>query len=275
MILHTQEVNWKKQKRDSKSRTAITIIDSKMNNTVLLSLLFFRIVYGFGVVSLPSSIHQLLDAHTHRMVTEKSSSTNTLPVHHTAIRTRNITLAIQFYELFGFEPITKFRAGPARAAWLQQGTTGTTTDDDDDDDDKGRTRLELIEVPSYLLDEPEGMKRRALDLFNDNRLLGLNHFCLDVSETIQQNTNLNDLSDYLEFLNDMSLKKFGKTLRIALQPKQQMIGKGVYELAFLYDADGSLVELLNKQKELEQEITDGWKPLKWDNQDFAEGGGKE
>ena len=244
-----------------------------MNKIILFSLPWFKIVHGFGIiVSLPSSI-QLLNGNTHRMVTEESSS-NTLPVHHTAIRTRNITLAIQFYGLLGFEPITKFRAGPARAAWLQQGTTSTTTtDDDSDDDDVASTRLELIEVPSYLLDEPEGMKRRALDLLNNNHLLGLNHFCLDVSATIQQNTNLINLSDYLDFLNTKSLKEFGKTLRIALQPKQQMIGKGVYELAFLYDADGSLVELLNKQKELKQEIADGWEP--WDGQDFAGGGGEK
>ena len=50
-------------------------------------------------------------------------------------------------------------------------------------------------------------------------------------------------------------------MRIALAPRKQMIGRSVYELAFLYDADGALVELLNKQNDLPQEIDSGWEPL--------------
>ena len=178
-----------------------------------------------------------------------------LLVHHTAIKTRNITLAIQFYSLLGFEATTKFRAGPARAAWLEQTSAGPSN-----------SRLELIEVPSYMLNEPEGMKRRALDLTQRQDLLGLNHLALDVSNSIA-NKGLSNLAEFLDGVNEKSLQTFGKTLRIALHPQQQLIGSGVYELAFLYDADGSLVELLHKQKDLQQEVDAGWEP--WDGKGFV------
>ena len=173
-----------------------------------------------------------------------------LAFHHSAIRTRNITLAIQFYSLLGFEPSTKFRAGPARAAWLeprhfQQQQQG---------------RLELIEVPSYMLNEPEGTKRRAIDLMKQAELLGHNHLALDVTSSIQC-LGLKSLQEWMNHLNQRSIAVFGKTLRIAVPPRQQLIGNTVYELAFLYDADGSLVELLHKQKELPQTISSGWDPL--------------
>lgn len=239
-----------------------------MKRRVLLFALCFRFIYGFGIVvtlpklstSNPPRENQNTCMTMARLESEVVNDDAFLPLHHVAIRTRNITLAIDFYGLLGFEPITKFRAGPARAAWLQQRITNSTT--------KSNTRLELIEVPSYILNEPEGMKRRALDLFERQDLLGLNHFAVDVSTTIKESKDLFDLSDYLNSLNEKSLILFGKTLRIALQPKQQLIGKSVYELAFLYDADGSLVELLNKEKELPQDIDSGWEP--WDGKGFVQ-----
>ena len=92
--------------------------------------------------------------------------------HHVAIKTRNITVAIQFYSLLGFEVEAKFRAGPARAAWLTQLESPSS-------------RLELIEVPSYLLNEPEGMKRRAINLMERQELLGCNHLALDVTDSLR------------------------------------------------------------------------------------------
>jgi catechol 2,3-dioxygenase-like lactoylglutathione lyase family enzyme len=171
-----------------------------------------------------------------------------LAFHHSAIRTRNITVAIQFYSLLGFEPTTKFRAGPARAAWLEQRHHAQ------------RGRIELIEVPSYMLNEPEGTKRRAIDLMKQQELLGHNHLALDVTSLIQR-LGLSSLQEWMDHLNQRSIATFGKTLRIALAPRQQLIGNTVYELAFLYDADGSLVEFLHKQKELPQTISSGWDPL--------------
>ena len=69
-------------------------------------------------------------------------------LHHTALRTRNITTAIQFYSLLGYRVEGRFRAGPARAAWLEL--------------DGSQHRLELIEVPAHILNERLGQKRRAL-----------------------------------------------------------------------------------------------------------------
>jgi hypothetical protein len=56
------------------------------------------------------------------------------------------------------------------------------------------------------------------------------------------------------------VEKFGKGLRVALEPKQQIIGRLVFELAFIYDADGTVLELLNCIKVLDQEVDSGWEP---------------
>ena len=183
----------------------------------------------------------------------QTSAEVTLYLHHTAIKTRDIEAAINFYSLFGFEPTIKFRTGPARAAWLEQ--TGANSN-----------RIELIEVPSYMLNEPEGMKSRALDLMKRQELLGQNHFALDVSESMRI-ANLTSLSDWIEALNEKSLERFRKSLRIAIEPQQVTIGNSLYELAFLFDADGALVELLHKQKVLPQMSSPGWEPE--DSQQFV------
>lgn len=189
---------------------------------------------------------------------EETSSVDSIPLmsHHMAVKTRNITVAIQFYSLLGFKVEEKFRAGPARAAWLEQGPS----------------RIELIEIPSYILREPEGMKKRALNLMERQELLGWNHLALDVTGAIrkkQQESKSYQLDDWMHDLNITSLTSFGKKLRVALEPRQQMIGSSVYELAFLYDADGSLVELLNHQTDLPQKIDSGWEP--WSGKGFVSG----
>jgi len=191
-------------------------------------------------------------------------------IHHTAIKTRNITLAMEFYALLGFEPVTKFRAGPARAAWLELSSTTTTTKSSKNDIPSNTTttttttpycRLELIEVPSYMLKEPPGQRRRALDLMTQQELLGANHFALDVTSQIQQR-EFGNLTSWIQSLNQTSLAQSNRMLRMALwPPQQQIIGQGVYELAFLYDADGALVELLNLQTVLEQPVTSGWETV--------------
>ena len=180
-------------------------------------------------------------------------------LHHTAIRTRNITTAIQFYSLLGFNVDCQFRAGPARAAWLSlspSNNTASTT----------AAQLEIIEVPAYLLNEPEGMRRRAPDLIENAQELGYNHMAMDVTAQIQKN-GLADLSVWLDQLNDKSRQQFGRNLRIAVPPRQQLIGQYVYELAFIYDADGSIVELLHKQGQVPQSIESGWEP--WNGEGFV------
>ena len=196
--------------------------------------------------------------------TSEQSLPPPLQFHHTAIKTRDIETAIKFYSLFGFEPKSKFRAGPAKAAWLETQRGGG-----------GGSRIELIEVPAYILLEAEGTRKRAIDLIERQDILGQNHLALDVTPTAQNNNNDDDkgtkkqfenLSEWIDDLNQRSLKKFGKTLRMAVEPRQQIIGNGVYELAFLYDADGALIELLWKQSELTQNLSSGWEP--WDGKGF-------
>ena len=180
-----------------------------------------------------------------------------LVLHHTAIRTRNITTAIDFYSLLGFKVQVQFRAGPARAAWLSLPSSGAA-------------RLELIQVPAYILDEPTGMRRRAPDLMENAQELGYNHMALDVTAQIrqlpQQDENKN-LTTWMNRLDAASMQRFGRHLRVAVPPRQQIIGTAVYELAFIYDADGSLVEFLHLQQVLTQNMTSGWDP--WDGQGFV------
>mmetsp|Transcript_62089 Transcript_62089/g.69509 ORF Transcript_62089/g.69509 Transcript_62089/m.69509 type:complete len:290 (-) Transcript_62089:1298-2167(-) len=197
-------------------------------------------------------------------------------IHHTALKTRNICLAIEFYSLLGFEPIAKFKAGGgAKAAWLEQQqetTSSTRTSSNHLTISSSSPRIELIEVPSHLLNEPEGMKRRALDLFQHQEYLGMNHFALDVTNSIR-NSNLTDvttnddnnnnnliLSIWMKSLNERSLKLFNKNINVALEAEQFMVGNTIYERAMVYDADGSLVELLRKATKLPQQIDpmSGW-----------------
>lgn len=184
-----------------------------------------------------------------------SSSAVSSPMHHSAIRTRNITLAMQFYSMLGFETAAKFRAGPARAAWLEQNGNEQWLS-------APSTRIELIEVPSYALNEPEGMKRRAIDLMARQDLLGHNHLAFDVTESA---TAMNaTLAGWMDRLNQKSIQMFGKTLRVALEPQQQIIGGSVYELAFIYDADGCLIEFLHEGKRLPQNVSSGWELGEWE-----------
>lgn len=187
-----------------------------------------------------------------------------------AIKTRNIENAIKFYSLLGFDVESKFVAGPARAAWLLHGSSASTGQ---------ASRIELIEVPGYMLDEPEGKVKRAIDLTRREELLGLNHLALDVTGCIPRPDNdggaseggtacaLYQLQEWMDDLNAHSIEKFGKSLRVALSPTKRIIGMEVYEMAFLYDADGALVELLNHSGTLQQEVGSGWEP--WDGKGFV------
>ena len=165
------------------------------------------------------------------------------PYHHTAIRTRDIELAISFYSLLDFEVETKFLAGNVRAAWLQQKNQGV--------------RIELIEVPSSMLNEPEGARRRAVDLIQRSDVLGLNHYAIDVTSSMKSK-GMKRLQEWIDQINVRSKEKFGKTLRIALEPEEQMIGQFLYQLAFIYDADGAIIELLYQQRRFKQEMISGW-----------------
>lgn len=196
--------------------------------------------------------------------TSKSKLSTRTFTHHIAIKTRNIENAINFYSLLGFRLETKFLSA-SKCAWLIH----TAHDENDDNLSSIVSRIELMQVPPYLLNEPEGMKRRGIDMTKHEELLGLNHFALDVTHNIPKTLSqpekktsceMYQLNEWLQDLNQESIEKFGLALRIASPPFKRLIGREIYEIAFLYDADGALVELLNHQGTLEQEMEDDWKP---------------
>lgn len=167
-------------------------------------------------------------------------------LHHTAIRTRDIEAAMSFYSLLGFQETCKFRAGPAKACWLSL--------------PEGGARLELIEVPRHLWREPNG-RPRAPDLMSQSTVLGLNHVALDVTLQIQS-AGMLSLGEWLTALVEKSWEEFEKVPRVALEPEERIIGQSVFEVAFIYDADGSLVELLHEKSQLKQPMSSGWEPLR-------------
>ncbi len=210
-----------------------------------------------------------------------------ITTHHVAIKTRNIENAIDFYSLLGFRVETKFVAGPARAAWLiheGDGSASSSSSSSSRGGESSRCRIELLEVPSYVLEEPGGMQRRAIDLTKRVELLGLNHLALDVTNCIPRSSGGDDdaavvspdgstcelyqLREWMDDLNVLSIEKFGKSLRIAMSPTKRIIGREVYEMAFLFDADGTLVELMNHSGTLMQDVADGWVP--WDGRGFIQ-----
>lgn len=181
------------------------------------------------------------------------------PFHHVALKTRNITLAVDFYSLLGFELEVAFRTGSARAAWLKQPSSGAPR------------RIELIEVPSYLLRDQTDKVQRAPDLLRNPTILGYNHMAFDVTLQVHSKNNLQDfetastqstLQGWIDEVDRQSFERFGKHLRLALEPFEQMIGTYVYDVAFLYDADGSLLELLSLKAQVSSsEMRSGWEPL--------------
>ena len=259
----------------------------------LLFVFHCQFIHSFGTLNVERNQKQLISpsfTNHHRLVSqlfsssslnnhEKATTTTTttdypmndgvtseMVGHHVAIKTRNIEMAIAFYSLLGFQVETKFRAGPAKAAWLQN---------------NNNQRLEVIEVPSYML--PKKGISRAIDLIQHESLLGFNHLALNVTQCIQtikskknESTIIDEscgciygLNEYMKELNQTSMHMFQKTLRVAVPPRQQIIGGHVYELSFIYDADGSLLELLYWTNELTNKQDSGWEP--WDGKGFING----
>mmetsp|Transcript_32445 Transcript_32445/g.79083 ORF Transcript_32445/g.79083 Transcript_32445/m.79083 type:complete len:121 (+) Transcript_32445:233-595(+) len=69
------------------------------------------------------------------------------------------------------------------------------------------------------------------------------------------------LKEWMDELNTRSVQQFGKTLRVGLEPFQQIVGSTVYELAFVYDPDGTLIEFVLQGKTLDQQVSSGWDPI--------------
>jgi catechol 2,3-dioxygenase-like lactoylglutathione lyase family enzyme len=237
--------------------------------------------------------------------------------HHVAIKVCNITNAINFYSLLGFTVETKFITGPARAAWLiqnqQQQQYYYTQEKDEVDNNNNKHhqaaqvgfRIELIEVPSYMLQQQQQQQQqqrrhRAIDLMTHVTLLGLNHLALDVTynciqsqqrqqQQQQQQQELMggeqsqyQLQEWIHDINTTSIKTYNKTIQYAtpittLHITKRIIGKQVYEIAFIYDADGTIIELVYYCGDISPPLNsnttnpamaDGWEP--WDGIGFVQ-----
>ena len=140
-------------------------------------------------------------------------------MHHASIRTANIHRAIAFYQQLGFTIQERFTTGYTLACWME-GLGG---------------RIELIEIPQ---------PKPAPDAFGDEHYVGYYHLSFDLTAITT------DLPSWLDKLQ-ASFTKAAQTnpellnpLKILLQPKQQIIGDRVYEVAFIADTDGLPLEFI-------------------------------
>lgn len=144
-------------------------------------------------------------------------------MHHVSIRTANIYRAMAFYELLGFRVCERFTAGITLACWME-GLGG---------------RIELLQIP-----EP----KPAADAFFDEHYTGYYHLSFDLTESAS------DLPMWLESLRgkfDEAVGEGGEfvqPLKVLLEPTQQMIGEGVYEVVFIADADNLPLEFIRRLK---------------------------
>ena len=140
-------------------------------------------------------------------------------MHHVSIRTANIHRSIAFYEKLGFTVRERFTTGYTLACWLE-GLGG---------------RIELIQIP-----EP----KPAPDAFVDEHYVGYYHISFDLTE------ETGDLPTWLSQLKESFTEAFSRnpqeyqTLKVLLEPTQQMIGDNIYEVAFIADPDGLPLELI-------------------------------
>jgi len=135
-------------------------------------------------------------------------------MHHTAIRTANIHLAIAFYEQLGFIVSDRFTTGYTLACWME----GLDS------------RIELIQIPQ---------PKPAPDAFADEHYVGYYHLSFDLSEiTYDLDHWLTNLSSRLATIPEL------EPLKILLQPTQQQIGDRILEVAFIADADGLPLEFI-------------------------------
>ena len=140
-------------------------------------------------------------------------------MHHTSIRTANIRRAITFYEQLGFTVKERFTTGYTLACWLE-GLSG---------------RIELIEIP-----EP----KPAPDAFTDEHYVGYYHLSFDLTEIASNLSSwLQQLQEKFEAINQENLTLL-PPLKILLEPRQQIIGDRVWEVAFISDTDGLPLEFI-------------------------------
>lgn len=178
--------------------------------------------------------------------------------HHTALWVQNITTSMAFYSLLGFSEERRFKAGPARAVWLRT-QPPLELDDLPAPALAAAHYLELIEVPSHVASKPVNMAELtggsegggggggAGGGGRESVLRGMNHLALDVTENCRASGG--GLPAFLRRLNTRSETTFDRSVRLVVEPHQRIIGQEVFEVGFIADPDGVLLELLSRNEE--------------------------
>lgn len=148
-------------------------------------------------------------------------------MHHASIRTADIHRAVSFYERLGFVLEERFTTGATLACWMV-GLGG---------------RIELIQIPQ---------PRPAADAFGDEHYTGYYHLSFDLTEVTEslpvwlaevRSRFIGETSNIGENVG-VEQPKIPGGLKVLLEPEQQMIGEGLYEVAFIADADGLPLEFI-------------------------------
>ncbi|CAB1106239.1 unnamed protein product [Ectocarpus sp. CCAP 1310/34] len=98
---------------------------------------------------------------------------------------------------------------------------------------------------------------KAVDLAADMRTTGLNHMAFDVGPAIEAE-GLDGMKGFLSELNRQSEDAFGMSVRLVVSPYEQRIGQEIFDLAFVMDADGVLLELVHKKDTLDIDMPQAW-----------------
>ena len=152
---------------------------------------------------------------------------------HTTLRVSDIVRSLDFWSLFHFTPSRTFSTNGARAAWLSAPWTSLS--------------IELIEVPQVVLQQMPSYLLKP-----SSESLGPAHVALDVTALGLS------LPSTLALLQQRSDSTFGKTLRVIMEPHQQMMGNLVAEVAILRAPDGVQLRLTHMSGMLSQEIEPDW-----------------
>ncbi len=155
-------------------------------------------------------------------------------MHHASIRTADIHRAIAFYRQLGFEIETQFATGYTLACWMV-GQPGRI-----------EGRIELIQIPQ---------PAPTADAFGDEHYTGYYHLSFDLTNIAPSLTVwLTDLRETFAVLGkpetgtDPGAESMltASTLKVLLEPEQQMIGDRVFEVMFLADSDGLPLEFIRE-----------------------------
>lgn len=154
--------------------------------------------FGFASVSTDS------DESLMALVTRKDPS-ELAGASHATLRVSAMQQSLDFWSLLHYTPTRVFTTNGARAAWLNAPWTPLA--------------IEVIEVPELILRQTAPSK-----LAPSTEALGPAHLCLDV-------TALGiSLPSTIEVLQQRSMGRFGRPLRVLLPPHQQMMGDLVAEV---------------------------------------------